>query len=68
MSAYPLGSDVAPQYNIKAPPPKNESRRMVIAQIARHLAQLLINHMNPIATSIPVKRMVANVFQVFAIF
>lgn len=56
-----------PEYNMNPPPPKNEIRRRPTAHKARHLAQLLINHMNPIAESIPVKRMAHNVFQVLVI-
>lgn len=57
-----------PEYNINPPPPKNEIKRRATAHMARHLAQLLINHMNPIAVSIPVKSIATNDFHVAYIF
>lgn len=50
-----------------APPPKKESKSRATAVRARHLAHLLINHMNKNETKSPVKMRVNVVFQVLAI-
>jgi hypothetical protein len=47
-----------------APPPKKEIKRIPTATKARHLAQLLMSHMNIIDIMSPVKMRVTFVFHV----
>jgi hypothetical protein len=62
----PAASVYKPARAIAAPPPKNVSKIMMQAHMARHLAQLLMSHMYVIETMIPVTKMQSIVFQVFA--